>query len=79
MTSATLRQRGFDGRTRRAVEIPVHLGPFEQVVGRAQPFEFLLRLEVVVDAVDFAGAARARRDRDRQRQVQRLVEQTDRA
>ena len=60
------RQGLLDRLARRAVEIAVHLGPFEQIAALAHLVELVGRDEPVVHAVDLRGALRPRRHRDRQ-------------
>src|SRR5690606_4179732 len=62
---AALRQRLLDGRLRGAVEVADVLRVLEQPVVLQELLEALAREEVVVLAVDLAGALRAGRRRDR--------------
>src|SRR5262245_2801288 len=53
-------------RARRAVEMPVHLGPFEELPGRAPALEFLAGGEMVMHAVGLVGTLGPRRGGDRE-------------
>src|SRR5690606_18935595 len=62
-------QLGFHGLTGRALPVAVHARVFEQVAGVDHALEARLVDEVVVLAIDFTRARRARRERDRQADI----------
>ena len=63
---AAFGHRRFDGLARGRIEIAVHLRPFEQGIGIAQPLELAQGNEAIVHAIDLAAAAGARRYTNRQ-------------
>jgi hypothetical protein len=58
----------LDRTARRSVEVPVHLEPLQELVGRAQAVELFAIEEQIVLAVDLAFATRTRRGRHREPQ-----------
>ncbi|MNE95493.1 hypothetical protein D3C80_1935880 [compost metagenome] len=61
----TVCQRFLSGLAQRAIEVAMHLCPFDQLIIVTQPLKFTLGDEVVMHAIDFAWAALTRGNGDR--------------